>query len=385
MNSNGEKASPDSGRVAYLINGFLQDNLTDGERDELDEWIEAAPENMRLFEELTDEENLQAAQVWYQGKEAAKNRKDKRYQSIQKRIGNGVHSLVWYLAAACVVGLCFGIYFLTRNDTIEKPSPVAQATDAKPEGNNVVLRLANGKMVSLDSNRRVTESAYTIENGVLSYSETASSDTGFNSVYVPAGNQFRIKLRDGSEVWLNAGTTIRFPVAFGTSQRIIDLNGEAYFEVVHDAAKPFIVQTSKQIVTDLGTKFNVSAYDEDSQQVTTLVQGSVKVSAGSTQKVLIPGQQSAVEGGRIKVHDVDAEEVVAWTSNLFLFRSASIETVVSQLQRWYGLDVEYAAKPSVHLNATIKRSESLQRALQVLEGTGYVHFKLEGKKLTVTP
>lgn len=385
MNSNGEQASPDPGRVAYLINGFLQDNLTEPERDELDEWIEAAPENMKLFEELTDEENLQAAQTWYGAKEADKSRKAKRYESIRKRLGTGVRSFVWYLAAACVAGLCFGIYLLTRNDTIEKPSPVAQTPNTKPQNDKVVLTLANGKTVSLDSNQRVSEPAYTIENGVLQYSKPTALDTGYNTVFVPAGNQFRILLSDGSLVSLNAGTTIRFPAAFDKQQRTVALNGEAYFEVAHDASRPFMVQSEKQEVTVLGTKFNVNAYKEDVEPVTTLLEGSVRINSGNTAKTLRPGQQSKANNGRIDITDVDVEEVTAWKNNLFLFRSAPIEKVISQLMRWYNVTVEYQSKPTAHFNATIKRTEPLKRVLEILEGSGYVHFTLEGKKLIVKP
>lgn len=385
MNNHGEQASPDPGRIAYLVNGFLQDNLTEPERDELDEWIEAAPENMKLFEELTDEGNLQAAQTWYQQKETDKRRKNERYRSIRKGIGPGIRSIVWYLAAACIAGLCFGIYLFTRNNTIEKPAPIAQTPTRKPEKAKVTLTLANGRKVLLDSGQRVTESGYTIENGVLAYPKAGSTDTGYNTVIVPTGNQFKIALSDGTNVWLNAGTTITFPVVFGTQQRTVVLDGEAYFEVVHDAAKPFTVQSKKQAITVLGTKFNVSAYSDDAEPVTTLVQGSVKVNAGSTAKILVPGQQSKIGNNSIEVNDVNVEEATAWKENLFLFRTAPIESVMSQLQRWYGVSIKYERRPSAHLNATVKRTESLERVLQILEGTGYVHFTLTGNKLTVKP
>lgn len=385
MNNHGEQASPDPGRIAYLVNGFLQDNLTEPERDELDEWIEAAPENMKLFEELTDEENLQAAQTWFQKQEANKKRKRTRYQDIRRGIRSGVPSLIWYLAAACIVALFIGVYWLTKTAIVTETPPTAKRqADIEFDSSKTVLILSNGQLVSLDSVQTVKQKDFTIENGSVVYSPKSSTDTVYNSVVVPTGKQLKIQLSDGSNVWLNASSTMRYPVAFSTNSRTVELTGEGYFEVKHDSAKPFTVTSGEQTVTVLGTGFNINVYQNE-KPTTTLIHGSVKISTPTTSKMLNPGEQSEVSGREINIKKVDLSEIVAWKEGLFLFRSAPIETVAAQLQRWYNVEIEYRGKPKEHFNATIKRTESLQRVLQILEGSGYVHFQLEGRKLIVQP
>ena len=386
MNTSGEQPGIDPGRIAYLIDGFLRDNLTETEHDELDAWIEASPENMRLFEELTDEENLQAAQAWFRKYEGNRERKRKRFQGIQKGISSGkVVALTWYLAAACTIGLCFGIYWFAIRETGGDGTTVAQQqADNLPAGDNAVLILADGRRVPLHTSTTNREAGFRIENGTITYTDKMAIDTGYNTVMVPSGQQFKIVLADGSTVWLNAGSTIRYAAAFGKGSRRVTLNGEAFFEVQHNPDKPFTVRSGEQEVTVLGTRFNVNAYRNE-QPTTTLIQGSVSVSTGEQTRVLVPGQQSTIGMSGIGIKNVDVDEVIAWKEGLFLFRSATIESVASELQRWYGLDVEFRGKPNAHFNATIKRTESLQRVLQVLEGSGYVNFTLEGKKLIVQP
>lgn len=386
MNTSGEQPGTDPGRIAYLIDGFLRETLTETEHDELDAWIEASPENMRLFEELTDDGNLQAAQAWFRTHEGKKGRKKERFRNIQKEINSGkAIALTWYLAAACTIGLCFGIYWFALKETSNGLAivPPKQAGNL-PTGDKAVLILADGRRLSLDTTTTNKGAGFSIENGTITYTDRVVLDTGYNTVMVPNGQQFKIILADGSTVWLNAGTTIRYPASFGKGSRSVALNGEAFFEVQHNPGKPFTVRSGEQEVTVLGTRFNVNAYSNE-LPTTTLVQGSVRIANGGQTKVLVPGQQSTVGASGIEVKNVDVDEVIAWKEGLFLFRSASIETVTAQLHRWYDVEVEFRGKPKEHFNATIKRTESLARVLEVLEGSGYVNFTLEGKKLIVQP
>jgi transmembrane sensor len=178
MNNHGEKASPDAGRIAYLVHGFLKDKLTDAERDELDEWIEATPENMKLFEELTDGENLQAAQSWFQNQQQNEQRKRTRYQAIRRSIRRSVPSVVWYLAAACIVALLIGVYWLTKIKNEPVAPPIARGgVKVSPEPNQGILILSNGQKVPLDNVQTIRQQNFTVENGSIVYSRRPSTDT----------------------------------------------------------------------------------------------------------------------------------------------------------------------------------------------------------------
>jgi transmembrane sensor len=248
----------------------------------------------------------------------------------------------------------------------------------------VQLVLADGRTVSLDGENKMVQKGIVLQNGELHYTHTNDLDTGYNTVAVPAGQQMKIVLDDGSVVWLNAETAIRFAINFDQHPRKVSLSGEAFFDVRHNPSKPFVVTSNGQDVTVLGTEFNVKAYETE-RITTTLVKGSVRVEANGKTQVLKPGEQSITGDTDIAVQRVAVEESTAWKEGLFLFRSAPIETVAAQLKQWYGVEVAYEGKPSQHFNATIRRSESLERVLQVLEGSGYVHFRLKGNQLLIKP
>ena len=385
MKKSGKQPGEDPGRIAYLIDGFLRNRLTDIESEELDAWIESTPENMRLFEELTDEENLQAAQTWFAAHNKKRQKKNQRYQAIRQRIGRGVDLRIGYLAAACLFALCIGIYFLATRSTTEVGRPMAHNT-SNSIGNTEkpMLITADGRRIVLDSTSVKGEGVFRLQDGVLTLGQEAADHTGFHTITVPEGKQLQVVLADSSVVFLNAATTLSYPADFGKAERKLTLLGEAFFDVRHNSSMPFSVTSKEQTVTVLGTRFNVAGYAGE-VPVTTLVNGSVKVAAGQKQTVLTPGQQSRVSEKGITVQTVDPANAIAWKEGWFRFRSAPIETVASQLQHWYGVEIEYRGKPLEHFNATVKRTEDLQRVLQVLEGSGYVQFKLEGKKLIIQP
>jgi ferric-dicitrate binding protein FerR (iron transport regulator) len=164
---------------------------------------------------------------------------------------------------------------------------------------------------------------------------------------------------------------------------VVQLSGEGYFEVVKNSSKPFKVIAADVNVEVLGTHFNINAYSDEPALTTTLLEGSVRVSKGSDFKLLTLGQQSAVINNDIKISNVDTSNVVAWKNNEFKFTDAPIETVMRQVKRWYGAEIVYQDKVSHHFNATVDRTEPIDKLLHYLEGTGQVHFKLENKKIIV--
>jgi ferric-dicitrate binding protein FerR (iron transport regulator) len=369
----------DPNRIAYLIAGFVKGTLTTAEQEELDLWVAASDDNLRLFEELTDEDKLEEAQAFFAMKQA---RQQQSYGTVKKRIVDP-----WlYVMAAAVIGLTLLLTWWVLPVGKSQQQPLAQKETTTPKTvKGIQLTLANGKLVRLDSNSTALDLPNAeVRNGELQYKTTHNTTTtGFNTLNVPQGYQYKVVLPDGTAVWLNCESSLTYPLAFGT-ERKVQLTGEAYFEVTKDASKPFVVISETQSVTVLGTHFNVNSYGDAADQ-TTLLEGKVKVDKGLFTATLLPGEQAIAEKSGIKVQSVDAEEQVAWTRGLFLFRNASIETIAGQIRRWYGVEIDYKGGITQHFNATVSRKEDLQRLLSVLEGTGFVHFSRQGNKLVIQP
>jgi len=307
------------------------------------------------------------------------------------------------IAAASVIGLVMigSLYWLKNNSN--KRATIAIVKNEKnnpnkeiaPGTNKAILTLADGSTISLDDalNGNLAQQGNTkiIKfNGKLAYhpSESLANKTVFNKIATPRGGQYQVTLPDGSEVWLNASSSIRFPTTFTGSQRVIELTGEAYFEVAKNAVMPFIVKMPQANVEVLGTHFNIMSYNEESVLKTTLLEGSVKFITGNSSNLLKPGQQSQLAaGGKVKIESgIDVDEVIAWKNGIFHFEHSDIGAVMRQLSRWYDVEVDYSNTPVNELfHADISRKNSLSKVLKALELTGKVHFQLEGKKIIVRP
>ncbi|MBL1408888.1 FecR family protein [Sphingobacterium faecale] len=257
-----------------------------------------------------------------------------------------------------------------------------------PAQGTAILTLANGEKISLDQlqpNSLIT----TIDgiqisknaNGEIIYS--AADNVKLNhianhNIETPKGGFYTLLLPDGSKVWLNAETKIKYPIHFGGSERRIELQGEAYFKVAHDADKPFIVKTEKQEITVLGTSFNVEAYEKN-LEATTLVEGSVKISCPQGHLTLEPGQQAIVDSkNAIQKKQVDESQYTAWINGDFSFVDTKINDVMSQISRWYNVDIVYDQKENdLRISGMVARNKPLDTVLNILEMTGKVKFKLE--------
>jgi ferric-dicitrate binding protein FerR (iron transport regulator) len=192
-------------------------------------------------------------------------------------------------------------------------------------------------------------------------------------------------LPDGSKIWLNAASSLKFPTAFTGSQRDVELTGEAYFEVAKNPSKPFMVNVNALKVKVLGTHFNINAYSDEDDIKTTLLEGSVRLASGNSHNLLKPGEQGIVKGNNIRVIEVDAERTAAWKNGFFDFNRASIRDIMKQLSRWYNIEVVYNGKVSDdEFMGRIERNVKLSQVLHVLE-LSHVHFKVEDKKITVSP
>lgn len=299
---------------------------------------------------------------------------------------------VWRYVAAAVVVLAVGAGALLIMRKTNPGQPVARQeikTDIPPGHDGAILTLADGRTIVLDNtqNGKVTDVA--VKNGSqLSYADAGAVKVEYNTMSTPRGRQFTLVLADGTRVWLNAASSITYPTAFNGNDRKVSITGEAYFEVAHDASKPFIVSKGKTSVQVLGTHFNVNAYDDEEAIKVTLLQGSVKV-ANTVGSVLIkPGEQAALtinHKPETRNH-IDLDAVMAWKNGYFNFSNTDLHTVMRQVSRWYDVEVIYeGAISNEEFMGGVPRQENISALLKVLEGTEKVHFKLDGKKVIVMP
>ncbi|UEG51907.1 FecR domain-containing protein [Mucilaginibacter daejeonensis] len=301
----------------------------------------------------------------------------------------------WAIAAAILMFVSVGIFLLRSPNGV--PSKVAYKKHQVilPGTNKAELILANGKKMILSDTHG---SEITNDNGIttirldknnIAYSGSlAPASAGrpvWNILSTPAGGQYQVTLPDGTQVWLNASSSLKFPVKFGDSTRRVELTGEGYFEVAKNRANPFIVATARSEIKVLGTHFNVMAYSNEPTVNTTLLEGSVQVSKGALKRTLVPGQQSRVNTD-IQVAEVDADQSIEWKNGKFNFAHEKIPEIMRKIARWYDVQIIYRGKPtSEGFVGTVPRSRNLTEVLSTLESTGLVHFKVEERSVIVMP
>ena len=306
-----------------------------------------------------------------------------------------VHSLPrrnwWRVAVAATIVLALAAWLLADRINQSANSPATkQIADIAPGKEGAVLTLADGTEVLLDTIRNgvvATQAGATatVVNGALQY-EGMGEETLYNTMRTPKGRQYQLTLPDGSKVWLNAASSISYPVTFSERERRVKVTGEAYFEVMPRQKHPFVVNINDRAQVDvLGTAFNVNAYENEKGITTTLVEGAVRVrNTGSASEILSPGQQAAI-GQNIFISDANIESVTAWTNGSFYFNQVRLEEIMRQIERWYDVEVVYEKGiPEVQLFGSVKRNLSLEGIIRGLKDMG-VNLRLEpGRKLIVT-
>jgi transmembrane sensor len=303
----------------------------------------------------------------------------------------------WNYAAAAILLFFVAGYFLFSN-TKKHPSipqqPVAEQPVKKdiPAGRQgAILTLSNGQRIILDSagNGELAKEAgvrVIRKGGELSYGGN-TAEILYNQVVTPKGRKWQLTLSDGTKVWLNAASSVRYPISFVGKERIVEVSGETYFEVAPDKNRPFKINIEgKGKIEVLGTHFDVNAYDDEDAIRTTLLEGSVKmIRAGST-RVLSPGQQAILANGTedIKViNDANIDEVMAWRNGRFIFGDMDLKSIMRQLTRWYDVDVVYEGEvPAIRIGGIIHNDVYLSTVMEFLGENG-VHYKIEGKKITI--
>ena len=373
-----------------LISRYMEDKATDREKEvffhllskgKLDKYLHAEMEDRA--EEMLSETNSKPT------RSPTKNR------LIPLKIGYAA------AAAAILTGILIAAGLLrqqNRSPGNDKPALVTQyKNEVRPGGNHAILILTDGSKLVLDSTKKGLLSVQgqtrltKVDSGSLVYQATTDEHSiiSYNTIATPAGGQYQVTLADGTKVWLNALSTLKFPTSFSGPARTVELKGEAYFEVAQNKNKAFHVLVNGLDIQVLGTKFNVNAYTDESSLKTTLMEGSVRLVKDNQSLTLTPGQQgktiAAGAGGLALVKDANTDEALAWKNGYFSFDDADIHTVMRQLARWYGIQVKYEGTPTKTLFwGKMGRDLNLTQVLTGLDKSK-VHFQLEGTTLTVLP
>lgn len=385
--------------IADLVVKHFREPLTAQEQAALQAWIDASPVNHRLWEQLQQDSFLLQQMASLPDEDKVLAAWESLQPQLEKQPGHAGYRK--YAAAALIVVLLgVGIITYLRHAPVSKqaaPLAAAQHMPAVivPGNNKARLLLGNGRVVELKDSleQEITEADGTrvkSRAAVLTYhNNTAAAAPVYNTLETPRGGEFRVVLPDSSVVWLNAASSLRFPTRFNGATRKVYLTGEAYFEIARNKQQPFIVTTNGIAVTVTGTKFNVKAYPDESYINTTLVEGSVQLTqtaiAGGKPVQLQPGYQGVWEHRQINVQEAYLEEALAWKNGLFVFRSEPLGSIMRKLSRWYDVDVSYtsAAVPALRFTGTIRKYESIQKVLDMLELTQKVTFKINGKNISV--
>lgn len=332
------------------------------------------------------------------------------WASLQTKLPQTSHSFpqeakkvsIWpklLAVAAVLVVISFGILFVA--DRFSSSAADSNAAQILPGTNQATLTLSNGKRVVLDG---VAQQEVLLESGIaitktrtgeLIYQavpdEREDHTAKYNVLETSRGQQYQVILPDGSHVWLNAASSLRYPVAFGKGERVVELTGEGYFEVAHNKDKPFKVKTADQLVAVLGTHFNVNAYVEDLVSKTTLLEGSVRVTVPALARedkgnvILVPGQESVLIGNQLQVQPADLEVAVAWRNGNFMFEGENIRSIMKKISRWYNVEIVYEGEvPEYRFGGTVSRFANVSQVLRKLELTDKVHFKVEERRIIVT-
>jgi len=380
-------------RYQELARKWLDKTITPDEQSEFAAWYNAdqdAP--LHIPPTFVESEATQRERILNKIDQAIKKNSDRSKRII---------SLKWASIAACfLLILAAVVHFHLKNAILRKPVLAhfkkQLKNDAAPGSDKALLTLSDGSQIVLNDakNGVITSQGHTKinkeKNNQLVYEAPVSqvnSPVVYNTISTPKGGQFQIVLSDGSKVWLNAASSITFPTTFSKSERLVTISGEVYFEVTKNPHRPFKVVAGKQTVEVLGTHFNINVYDDERTIKTTLVEGSVKVSAGGETSVLKPDQQSAIShngSNVIIIKTVDTENVLAWTNGNFEFEKAEVSDIMRQAARWYDVTVKYEGALSPRrFTDSISRNVNLSELLKMLKYTG-VNFKIEGKTVIVT-
>lgn len=387
--------NPDNIRLQEIANKFLNGKISDAEQAEFDAWFNQIETNDIFVPESVASSQEEHRQIIL-------NRIHEKINQYEK--GNRVRRM-WLRVAAAVIlmMLSFGL-FKIFNKQISYQHTLSKLKSVTPGGNNAILTLANGKQIVLNNSRNgllVNLGNITVSkanNGQVIYKVIGSAKNtlrvSYNTITTPNGGQYEVILPDGSKVWINSSSSLKYPTQFTGKERDVELNGEGYFEVAKNKLMPFKVSSHGQTVEVLGTHFNINAYTDEPGIKTTLLEGSVKVTVIGTEKpqLLIPGQQAIFNKGGIMVSDADTAQAVAWKNGLFYFKDADVASIMRLLARWYNLKIDINGQlPERKFSGKIYKNLNAAQVLQIIDYSA-INYKVEdptdgksAKRLIITP
>ena len=384
-------------RAAVLISKYLRQQLTEKERDELEAWINTGDLNQELFRELTSSEVLEDELKKFDVSDTGSGWDRVQQKIILKQPVNDIQWKVWWQSAAAVFIFVFAGWLWTHQHRQPKPQVASTGTygsDVLPGTRKAELILSDGTKVRLDAGADSMFSergsqVHRASNGMVMYGKGATAVTAaWNTINIPNGGEYIVQFEDGSKVWLNSASSLRYPVKFDGKERRVELiSGEAYFEVAKNKEKPFIVVTDRMEVQDIGTAFNVNSYyNPDSSNVVTLAEGKIRVTTKHKAVFAAPGQQ--VKAGLIEtvLSDGDVESATAWKNGLFIFNNAPLSEVMNSLARWYDVKIEYdkSFSDKKFFTGEIKRNVPVSKLLQMMEMTGIARFRITHNTISVS-
>lgn len=375
--------------IKHLLDKYLHNSLSPEEYRELLQYFnnkdrEHASKQLLYDTFKTDEIEQPATEI------QMRKVMDGAYKRMEQRMNKTKFSQFRRILpyAAAILAITFvSIYFFEQQHIVQKTQLVSvYGDDALPGFNTATLTLENGKSFALSANKNGIK----VNAGQILYNDgtkvTEKQLVQYATLSTPRKGQYQLLLPDGTKVWLNAESSLRYPTSFKGTERKVELTGEGYFEVAHDAHHPFIVQSKIQRIKVLGTTFNINTYANEKYIVTTLLSGRIELEnlSKGTRKILDPEQQSVLKDDVFYTSRVDVQSFVGWKDGKFRFKGASMHEALRQLERWYDIDVDYQNVPEgVKIYASIKRDKKLSSVLGALGAISGVKFKIEGRRLIV--
>ena len=380
--------------IARIIQKSLKGKLSESEEKLLSDWRKVSEENEHAFQRMISEDfytvGMEKLET-YDYRVAYGRFLQKKYQRRRKR------RFLISMARVAAVALPFVmavVLYVGLNREEEQTLRPSLASNILPGTSKAVLTLANGQMIPLgkettDSTIITDGTQISASGSGITYADGGESEAVvYNKLDIPRGGEFCLTLSDGTRVWLNSETSIQYPVVFGTKERRVFIQGEAYFEVAKDAKKPFTVQFMSSSVTVLGTSFNIRAYPEEKQSQTTLAEGSVRIYSPGSSMLLKPGEQAEVKAlsGEMVKQEVEVKNFTSWKDGRFVFEQQPLEDIMRTLERWYDIRVIFRDEGAkrISLSGNLKRYGDFSQVMNMLQMTGDVRFELHGNDVYIT-
>lgn len=381
-------------RIYDLIARKLDDGLLPMEETELSDWLAEDVKHEEVYAEIKkirDRTKLLHRDFAPDTEHVLKRIKRERVRQIGFRYW-------WKYAALFILPLSVALVLWQgmKNEAEEEHRQFSAVS--RPGGERAILKLYNGKTVVLDSTMKSSliahEANVRIEmdsNHLLRYSSHDSiemaNDNKNNELIIPKGGEYQVVLADGTKVWLNSASRLIYPQSFMGKERRVVLSGEAFFDVTHDAERPFVVETSRMNVKVLGTRFNVNDYDDNEEVSTTLVNGSVEIISGDQQAFrLVPGEQAYGKENELEKREVNVRLYTSWIDGKFLFNNTELEEIAKQISRWYDVEIFFSSESvkKVRFTGAIVKFKPLDDLVRMIESTSQVRFSVKGKTIVIS-